>query len=77
LISNKDRFDPRELAEFKEFVLACQGSFKKHLKIFGCFTMKFRHGVDNYKVAFEAAFVIATYEIENGSPLFDAYPTGI
>ena len=45
---------------FKECVLACQESFNKHLKIFCCLTMKFRHGVDNYKVAFEAVCVIVT-----------------
>ena len=73
-ISIGNSFDPRELAEFKDRALSRHESFNSRIKIFDCLTTKFRHGVDNHKVAFEAICVIVVYKLENGSPLFDAYP---
>ena len=67
-------FDPRDMAEFKQRVLARHESFNQRLKSFRCLTTKFRHGIDDHKVAFEAVCVITIYEMENGSPLFDPYP---
>lgn len=72
-ISTSNDLDPREIAEFKERVLARHESFNKRLKIYGCLTKRFRHGVENHKVAFEAICVLTMFEMED-SPLFDAYP---
>jgi len=71
-ISTCNDLDPRELAAFKERVLARHETFNKRLKIFSCLTTKFRHGVDNHKIAFEAVCVITALELEH-SPLFDAW----
>jgi hypothetical protein len=72
-VSTSNDLDPREVAEFKERVLARHESFNKRLKIYGCLNQRFRHGVDNHKVAFEAICVLTTYELED-CPLFNAYP---
>ena len=73
-VSTKNNFDPRYMAEFKERVLARHESFNQRLKTFECLTTKFRHGISAHKWAFEAVCVIAIYDVENGFPLFDAYP---
>ena len=74
IISTQNEFDPREIAEFKERVLSRHETFNGRLKGFKCLSTKFRHGVENHKVAFEVVCVIVQYEMENGSPLFDRYP---
>jgi hypothetical protein len=76
LISTQNDFDPREIAEFKERVLSRHETFNARIKNYNCLTTKFRHGVENHKVAFEAVCVIVMYEIDNGSqsPLLDPYP---
>lgn len=75
IISTQNDFDPRELAEFKERVLARHESFNQRLKNFDCLTTKFRHGIENHKSAFEAVCAIIMYEIESGGmTLFDPYP---
>ena len=74
-ISTKNEFDPREIAEFKERVLAHHETFNQRLKNFNCLTTKFRHGIENHKSAFEAVCAIVMYEIESGgTSLFDPYP---
>jgi hypothetical protein len=40
-ISTKNEFDLREIAEFKEHVLAHHETFNQHLKNFDCLTAKF------------------------------------
>jgi hypothetical protein len=77
IISTENEFDPRYMAEFKERVLARHESFNKRLKICDCLTTRFRHGIDAHKAAFEAVCVLTVYAMENGSPLFDAYPATI
>ena len=72
-VSTCNDLDPREVAEFKECVSARHETFNKRLKIYGCLTQRFRHGVENHKVAFEAICVLTTYELEV-SPLFNSYP---
>lgn len=49
-------------------------AIKSRVKNFDCLTTKFRHGIDNHKIAFEAICAIVMYEIENGgTSLFDPY----
>ena len=84
LISTKNDLDPREVAEFKERVLARHESFNSRLKNFQCLVSKFRHSIEtnsddiakavNHKAVFEAVCVLVMYEIGNGHPLFDPYP---
>lgn len=73
-ISTSNDFDPREIAEFKDRAQARHETFNGRLKSFKCLSTKFRHGIENHKVAFEVVCVIVQYEMENGSPLFDPYP---
>ena len=75
-ISTQNYFDPREIAEFKERVLAHHESFNQRLKTFNCLTTKFRHGIENHEVALlKAICAIIMYEIESGgTSLFDPYP---
>ncbi len=71
-ISTYNDLDPREVAAFKERVCARHETFNKRVKIFNCLTKRFRHGVENHKIAFEAICVLTLLEFEN-SPLFDAW----
>jgi len=77
IVSTKNEFDPHEISEFKDRVMVRHETFNKRIKIFGCMSNKFRHGFKNHKVAFEAICVILIYEIENGFPLFDSYPSNL
>jgi hypothetical protein len=45
--------------------------FNKRLKVFESISARFRHGVAQHEVVFEAVCVIAHYQMELGSPLFD------
>ena len=74
-VSTSNEFDPKEIADFKNRASARHETFNQRLKTFKCLTEKFRHGVSNHKVAFEAVCVITIYQLENGSiSLLDAYP---
>jgi hypothetical protein len=46
-------------------------SFNAGLKAFWCFDVRFRHGIENHRIVFEAVCVICQFQLENGSPLFD------
>jgi len=75
LISTRNEFDPKEIALFKECVMACHESFNQCLKNFNCLSTKFCHGIENHKSAFKAVCAITMYEIESGGiSLFDPYP---
>ena len=71
-ISTYNDLDPREVAAFKERVCARHETFNKRVKVFDCLTKRFRHGVENHKIAFEAICVLTVLEFED-SPLFDAW----
>lgn len=74
-ISLRNEFDPREIAEFKERVMARHETFNQRLKNFNCLSQRFRHGIERHKVSFEAVCVIVMmYEMEyGGTSLFDPY----
>ena len=46
-------------------------TFNSKIKNFAYLDNRFRHGMDKHKMCFEALCVIAQYQLENGSPLFD------
>ena len=75
-VSTKNDLDPREIAEFKDRVLSRHETFNKRLKIYRCSTTRFRHGVENHKVAFHAICVLTVYDLAD-SPLFNAYPPAV
>lgn len=79
LISTRNDYDPPEIAEFKDRVLARHETFNLKLKFFNCLSQPFRHKegdiIANHKVAFEACCTITQYQIETGGQsMFDPYP---
>jgi hypothetical protein len=70
VISTPNVHDPVALRKFKSRARARHESFNGRLKNFKCLDERFRHGVDQHKVVFEAICVICQYQLETGSPLF-------
>ncbi|CAB9530689.1 unknown protein [Seminavis robusta] len=74
IISTRNEFDPEEIAEWKDRVLARQESFNESIKCFKVCRDIFRHGVENHSIAFEAVLCVIQYSINEGSyMLFDPY----
>jgi hypothetical protein len=71
-ISTPNSHDPRDVRKFKSRARARHESFNAKIKNFRSLAEQFRHGVTNHKIVFEAVCVICQYQLENGSPLFDA-----
>ena len=75
IISTKNEFDPQELSEFKNRVMARHESFNQRLKCFQVLTKPFRHGVRVHGICFRAVCVHVIFQMENGiGLLFDPYP---
>lgn len=70
VISTPNAHDPVSLRKFKSRARARHESFNARLKNFKCLDERFRHGVEQHKIAFEAICVICQYQLETGSPLF-------
>jgi DDE superfamily endonuclease len=60
------------LAGWQERVKARHETFNGRIKNFAWLDDWFRHGMDKHKICFEAVCVIVQYQLENGSPIFDA-----
>jgi DDE superfamily endonuclease len=74
IVSTRNEFDPPEIAEFKDRVLARHETFNQRLKVWGCLNVKWRHSLDLHKMAVEAICALTMYQIDNGSTsLFDPY----
>jgi hypothetical protein len=73
-LSTRNKFDPEELALFKNRALARQETFNAKLKTFEILATAFRHGHENHQVAFEAVCAVTMYKLEAEGGLFDAYP---
>jgi hypothetical protein len=70
--STPNTHDPRELRKFKSRARARQESFNAKIKNFVVLDVRFRHGIKKHQTVFEAICVIVQYQLENGSPLFNA-----
>jgi hypothetical protein len=70
--SKPNPLDSPNLRHFKGRVRSRQECFNSRLKNFNCLEHNFRQGIQKHKVCFEAVAVICQYQLENGSPLFDA-----
>ena len=70
-ISTPNVHDPAELRRFKSRARARHETLNARLKNFKCLAERFRHGIENHHICFEAVCVIIQYQLENGSPLFD------
>ena len=69
-VSLYNEFDSEDVKEMKRRAGARQESFNKRIKTFKVLDERFRHGFRKHKVVFEAACVLAQYDMENGRPLF-------
>ena len=67
-----DSQDSALLREFKSRARARHESFNGRIKNFNVLKHEFRHGLRKHKSCFEAVCIICQYQLENGSPLFDA-----
>ena len=63
--------DSKELKNFKSRARCRHESLNGRLCNFKILQDKFRHGMKNHKIAFEAVAVIVQYQMDNGSPLFE------
>ncbi|CAB9510681.1 unknown protein [Seminavis robusta] len=75
IISHRNPFDPEEIAEWKDRVMARQEKFNKLLKQWECVNKKlWRHGVAAHKDAMEAVASVTQYGLDNRSiNLYDPY----
>jgi hypothetical protein len=69
-ISTPNPYDSKDVKEFKRRTLARHESFNGRLKNFKILDTRFRHGMKEHKIVFEAIAVICQYQMENESPLF-------
>ena len=56
---------------FKSRIQMRHEQFNGMLKEYSSLDDRFRHGMEQFKVCFEAACVICQYRMEDGEPLFD------
>jgi hypothetical protein len=72
MIAVPESSDPPGLKTFKARVRCRHESFNGRLKFFKSLSDTFRHGVEKHKIVFEAVATIVQYQMDNGSPIFDA-----
>ena len=74
-LSARSEYDPIEIAQFKNRVLARQENFNRLIKLFKCLVHAFRHGISQHAICFKAVCAIQCYALENESlSLLDVYP---
>ena len=71
IIGTPNAHDEAEVRKFKSRARSRHESFNARLKAFRCLDVRFRHGIENHRIVFEAVCVICQYQLENGSSLFD------
>ncbi len=72
VLSTPNSSDPNEVRKFKSRARARHESFNCKIKNFRVLAQCFCHTLEDHKIVFEAICVICQYQLENGSPLFDA-----
>lgn len=74
VISTKNDYDPREIAEFKDRVSSRHECFNGFLKQWNVLDQRFRHELEFHRPCFEAVAAVCCYQLDNGSySLFDPY----
>lgn len=75
VISVKNAYDAKEIADFKNRVGARMEAFNHLLKLWTVLSQKFRLDLDYHRMYTEAVATIVCYQLDNGSySLFDSYP---
>jgi hypothetical protein len=72
-VSYFNRFDTRPVQKFKSRALKRHETFNNMTKRYRILRGPFRHGVQNFAMAFEAVCVLCQYQIEYDEPLFDVF----
>ena len=72
VLSTPNTHDAPAVRSFKGRARARQEAFNARLKVFRCLEDTFRHDMELHQICFEAVAVICQYQLENGSPLFEA-----
>lgn len=70
-IALHNSLDTKEVREFKARARARQESINSRFKSFNILHNRFRHGLTNHQKVAHAVAVIITFQMENGSPLFN------
>jgi len=70
-LATPNALDPEPLRTFKARARMRQEAFHARVKKFDCLNVPFRHSAEHHKSCFFAACVLAQYDIELGTPLFD------
>ena len=70
LFSIPNRYDSKELNNFKSRGRLRHETLNARLKFFNALGLPFRHGFNDHKFVFEAIVVIVQYQMDNGSPIF-------
>ena len=74
-ISTRNPFDPPEIYEFKDRVLARQETYNLRLKKWDILSEAFHHDLEFHEPCFKAVNTITICQLGNGSvKLFDPYP---
>ena len=71
-VATPNRQDTAEVQTFKSCARARHKSLNSRIKNFKTLAERFRHRLEKHQAAFEAVCVICQYQMENGSPLFEA-----
>ena len=71
VVTTRNPRDDPDVRRLKTRARMRHEGFNGRLKTFKSISGKFRHGLGKHKEVFEAVCVIAQYQMENGSPLYD------
>jgi hypothetical protein len=70
-LATPNYLDPEPLKTFKARARMRQEAFHSKVKQFNCLNVPFQHSAARHKTCFMAACVVAQYDLELGTPLFD------
>lgn len=74
LISTRNEFDPEDLAEFKDRVLARHETFNAKVKVFKSMSTPWRHAGIPHRHGFRAVCLVVCVQLKTGgASLFDPY----
>ena len=77
VLSPPNASDSPRVKKFKRRAQRRHEVFNGMIKSFECLSQRFRHGEAKFASCFEACCVIMQYQMENGSPLYKVYVTGM
>ena len=70
-VSTFNAYDSKAVKSFKSRAQLRHEKVNGMMKEFKCLDRRFIHGLDKFKIVYEAVAVITQYRLEHGEPLFD------